>query len=123
MLTPWVAIDPVRISDHGPHPWPGDFDGDGKPDLVACVEWSVYPFYRHAALMMKQRPEFTWTAPLFFAIGLLMFGLSVSGPHPACLGGASDFALTGGPRAEALFSPPAAKRRAGRGVFSFCAPL
>lgn len=51
--------EPIRITAHGPHPWPGDFDGDGKPDLLACVEWSVYPFYRHAALMMKHRPKFT----------------------------------------------------------------
>lgn len=49
--------DPIRITAHGPMAWPGDFDGDGKPDLVACVEWSVYLFYRHAALMMKSRPK------------------------------------------------------------------
>ncbi len=48
---------PIRITNHGPHPWPGDFDGDGKPDLITCVEWSVYPYYCHAALMMKERPE------------------------------------------------------------------
>jgi len=34
-------------------------DGDGKPDILACVEWSVYPFYSHAALMMDERPMFT----------------------------------------------------------------
>lgn len=50
--------EPIRITNHGPHPWPGDFDGDGKPDLVTCVEWSVYPYYSHAALMMKQRPKY-----------------------------------------------------------------
>lgn len=50
--------EPIRVTNHGPHPWPGDFDGDGSPDLVACVEWSVYPYYSHAALMMKQRPEY-----------------------------------------------------------------
>ena len=49
---------PIRITNHGPHPWPGDFDGDGKPDLLACVEWSVYPFYSHAALTMDERPTF-----------------------------------------------------------------
>ena len=49
---------PIRITNHGPHPWVGDFDGDGQPDIVACVEWSVLPFYRHAALMMKERPRF-----------------------------------------------------------------
>ncbi|MHC4879261.1 MAG: FG-GAP repeat domain-containing protein [Planctomycetota bacterium] len=51
--------EPIRITNHGPHPWPGDFDGDGKPDLIACVEWSVYPYYSHAALMMAERPEYT----------------------------------------------------------------
>jgi hypothetical protein len=50
--------EPIRITNHGPHPWPGDFDGDGKPDLLACVEWSVYPFYSHAALVMDERPTF-----------------------------------------------------------------
>ena len=49
---------PIRITNHGPHPWVGDFDGDGKPDLIACVEWSVYPVYRHAALIMASRPKF-----------------------------------------------------------------
>ena len=48
--------EPIRITNHGPHPWPGDLDGDGKPDLIACVEWSVYPYYCHAALMMRARP-------------------------------------------------------------------
>jgi hypothetical protein len=51
--------EPIRITNHGPHPWAGDFDGDGKPDLVTCVEWSVYPYYSHAALMMKERPQYT----------------------------------------------------------------
>lgn len=51
--------EPIRITNHGPNPWAGDVDGDGKPDLVACVEWSVYPFYRYAALMMAERPKFT----------------------------------------------------------------
>jgi hypothetical protein len=50
--------EPIRITNHGPHPWVGDWDGDGKPDLIACVEWSVYPFYSHAALMMNERPKF-----------------------------------------------------------------
>lgn len=50
---------PIRITNHGPHPWPGDFDGDGQPDLLTCVEWSVYPLYRHAALMMPERPGYT----------------------------------------------------------------
>lgn len=50
--------EPIKITNHGPHPWPGDYDGDGKPDLVTYVEWSVYPYYSHAALMMSRRPEF-----------------------------------------------------------------
>jgi hypothetical protein len=50
--------EPIRITNHGPHPWAGDFDGDGKPDLIACVEWSVYPWYSYAALTMDKRPEF-----------------------------------------------------------------
>ncbi len=51
--------EPIRITNHGPHPWPCDIDRDGKPDLIACVEWSVYPVYRHAALEMEARPEIT----------------------------------------------------------------
>lgn len=50
---------PIKVTDHGPHPWAGDLDGDGKPDLVTCVEWSVYPFYTHAALEMPKRPRYT----------------------------------------------------------------
>ena len=50
--------EPIRITNHGPQAWPCDFDRDGKPDLVTCVEWSVYPVYRHAALMMPERPHF-----------------------------------------------------------------
>lgn len=44
--------EPIKVTNHGPHPWAGDLDGDGYPDLVTCVEWSVYPWYRHAALEM-----------------------------------------------------------------------
>jgi hypothetical protein len=51
--------EPIKITNHGPHPWPGDFDGDGKPDLITCVEWSVYPYYSHAALTMTERPKLT----------------------------------------------------------------
>ncbi len=50
--------EPIRVTNHGPSAWPGDIDADGKPDLVACVEWSVYPVYRHAALRMPTRPKF-----------------------------------------------------------------
>jgi hypothetical protein len=35
-----------------------DWDGDGKPDLLGCVEWSVYPFYAHAALEMAEHPRY-----------------------------------------------------------------
>lgn len=48
----------IIVTLHGPHPWVGDLDGDGQADLVPCVEFSVYPFYRHAALEMPERPEF-----------------------------------------------------------------
>ena len=49
--------EPIRITAHGPHPWVGDYDGDGWADLIAAVEWSVYPFYRHAALCLPRRPK------------------------------------------------------------------
>ena len=55
---------PIAMTHHGPHPWAGDLDGDGLPDLVACVAWSVYPFYSHNAIEMPQRPSFatrSWT--------------------------------------------------------------
>ena len=55
--------EPIQLTAHGPHPWVGDFDGDGLPDLVACVEWSVYPVYRHAALEMAQQPMFRFSKP------------------------------------------------------------
>ena len=48
--------EPIAMTHHGPHAWAGDLDGDGQPDLVTCVEWSVYPFYSHHALEMPQRP-------------------------------------------------------------------
>jgi hypothetical protein len=35
-----------------------EIDGDGKPDLLTCVEWSVYPFYSHAAVTLKERPSY-----------------------------------------------------------------
>ena len=49
---------PIFITRHGPHPWVGDMDGDGRPDILTCVEWSVYPFYSHNALKMDHRPTF-----------------------------------------------------------------
>jgi len=48
---------PIHVTSHGPHPWVGDFSGDGRPDVVPCVEWSVYPFYGHAAMTMGDRPR------------------------------------------------------------------
>jgi len=50
--------EPIYITRHGPHPWAGDFDGDGLPDLLCYTEWSVYPFYAHAAIEMAERPRF-----------------------------------------------------------------
>ena len=47
---------PIRFTNHGPHPWPADLDGDGQMDLIAYTEWSVYPFFSHAALSMPARP-------------------------------------------------------------------
>ncbi|MED5402060.1 MAG: hypothetical protein VX669_16855, partial [Planctomycetota bacterium] len=46
----------IRITNHGPHPWIGDYNSDGLPDVIAGVEWSVYPFYSYAALMMPEPP-------------------------------------------------------------------
>lgn len=48
---------PIRFTNHGPHPWPCDLDGDGKLDLVAYSEWSTYAFFSHAALSMSERPN------------------------------------------------------------------
>lgn len=49
--------EPINITAHGPHPYVGDVNGDALPDILACVEWSVYPFYSHAALTMEERPD------------------------------------------------------------------
>ncbi len=51
--------EPIKVTNHGPHPWIGDMDGDDKPDLLTCVEWSVYPFYSHNAIAMESRPTYT----------------------------------------------------------------
>ena len=50
--------EPIFVTRHGPHPWVGDLDGDSKPDVLCYVEWSVYPFFSHAALTMKERPKY-----------------------------------------------------------------
>ncbi len=47
----------IKVTAHGPHPWIGDVDGDGLPDVLTCVEWSVYPFFSHNALEMLERPK------------------------------------------------------------------
>jgi hypothetical protein len=49
--------EPIAFTIHGPNAWPADLDGDGKADLLGCVEWSVYPFYAHAALEMERHPD------------------------------------------------------------------
>ena len=49
---------PLACTIHGPNAWAGDLNGDGKPDLLACVEWSVYPFFAHAALEMDRHPQY-----------------------------------------------------------------
>jgi len=48
----------ISFTIHGPNAWAGDFNGDGKPDLLGCVEASVYPFFAHAALEMEEHPQY-----------------------------------------------------------------
>ena len=55
--------EPISFTIHGPNAWPGDLDGDGKADLLGCVEWSVYPFFAHAALEMDRHPDWTLGEP------------------------------------------------------------
>ena len=49
---------PIACTIHGPSAWAGDLNGDSKPDLLACVEWSVYPFFAHAALETDRHPQY-----------------------------------------------------------------
>jgi hypothetical protein len=56
----WSRHDPVLI------PGRAIWTATRLPDLVACVEWSVYPCYSHNTIEMPQRPSFatrTWTTP------------------------------------------------------------
>ena len=48
----------IAFTIHGPNAWAGDMNDDGKPDLLGCVEWSVYPFFCHAALEMGAHPDY-----------------------------------------------------------------
>ena len=50
--------EPIGYTIHGPNAWPGDWNGDGKPDLVGAMEWGLYPFICHAALEMEQHPGY-----------------------------------------------------------------
>ena len=52
----------ISFTTHGPNPWACDMNGDGKPDLLGCVEWSVYPFFSHAALEMNEQPKYRISA-------------------------------------------------------------
>lgn len=54
----------LNITAHGPHPWVGDLDGDSLPDVLACVEWSVYPFFAHNVLELVDRPTVKVTPPV-----------------------------------------------------------
>ena len=67
---PAFEVTPLRcfgekqyVTRHGPKIAVADMDGDERPDILASVEWSVYPFYSHAALMMSSRPSFELGRP------------------------------------------------------------
>ncbi len=55
--------EPMGFTIHGPNAWTADMNGDGMPDLIGCVEWSVYPFFSHAALEMESHPSWALGAP------------------------------------------------------------
>jgi hypothetical protein len=50
---------PINITNHGPHPWVGDLDGDKRPDLLAYVEASVYCFFSHNAIELPTPPTYS----------------------------------------------------------------
>jgi hypothetical protein len=50
---------PINITNHGPHPWIGDLDGDTLPDVLAYVEASVYCFYSHNVIEMPAPPTYS----------------------------------------------------------------
>ena len=51
--------EPIRVTNHGPNAWIADMNDDGYPDILTCVEHSVYPFFSYAAVEMKERPRYT----------------------------------------------------------------
>ena len=55
--------EPIAFTIHGPNAWPVDYNDDGRPDLVGCVEWSVYPYLAHAALEMPAHPDWELGVP------------------------------------------------------------
>ena len=46
-----------------------DWNGDWLMDILACTEWSVYPFYGHNAIEMSQHPSYTISAASQLEIG------------------------------------------------------
>ena len=52
---------PIKYTNHGPHAWAGDYDGDGAPDVVGYIEWSGYAFFSNTALRLP--------APLAYRLG------------------------------------------------------
>ena len=40
-----------------------DLGGDGLRDVLGCVEWSNYVFYRHGAIEIKHRPTYELSTP------------------------------------------------------------
>ena len=59
--------EPIGFTIHGPNAWGADLNGDGKPDLLGSVEWSVYSFFSHAALSMDAHPEYRTGLPVAIA--------------------------------------------------------